>query len=321
MALVTAFVAAFGYGSYRLLGAEVTPGPRLAVVRPGIAHAGEVDLIVWPESAIGDEIDRNGAYLHALTWLGSSTHAPVLLGAQGRAEGLVGRTTNSAFLVDEEGALCGRYDKQLLFPYVEYVPYDKLAGSVDPAVQRAYRRLVRKSWGFLSNGTPGRTMTLFALPWKGGTISFAAMISMESSYPPLVAEASRRGARFLVNLSSEDEFSGVIQEQLLRVSMLRAVENRIGYLRATNTGISAFIDPRGRLRSVRDGAGGETTAGAGVLTGTVALQPSGPTAYAASHDAFALLCVAASFWLLARALLRGPATMTPHPVPAAATAT
>jgi tetratricopeptide (TPR) repeat protein len=56
-----------------------------------------------------------------------------------------------------------------------------------------------------------------------------------------------------------------------------------------------------------------------VLTDTVALSPAGRTAYAASHDAFALLCVAVSLWLLARALQRGRPTVTPISVPAAAT--
>jgi apolipoprotein N-acyltransferase len=321
MALVSAFVVAFSYGFYKLESTEVRPGPRVAVVPSGNAEAGDVDLIVWPQSALGDELDANGGFLDTLTWLDVRKRAPALLGAQGQAPGLVGRTTSSAFLVDEGGALCGRYDKQILFPYVEYVPFDNLAGRIDPAAQRAYRRLVRKSWGFLSSGTPGRAMTLFALPWEGGTIPFAAVISMESSYPPLVAEAGRRGARFLVNLSGDDEPSGVIEEQLLRVSMLRAVENRIGYLRASNTGISAFIDPRGRLLSVRDGAGGASTDVSGVLTGIVALSYSGPTVYTESHDAFALVCVAVSLWLLARAILRGPGVMTPHPVHAEVPAT
>lgn len=337
MALASAFACVLGYGFYRLASPEATPGPRLAVVQPRIAHvghdplsssllqlyqtdegvaAGSVDLIVWPENAIEDDIDRQGAYRDDLAWLASRKHAQILLGAQGRAEGLVGRTTNSAFLLDETGAVSGRYDKQLLFPFVEYVPLDRLVGIIDAPAQRAYRRFIRRAWGFLSTGTPGRTTTLFALPFDGGTIPFAALISTESSYPPLAAEAGRRGARFLVNLTSDDEVGGVIQEQLLRVSILRAVENRIDYVRAGNTGISAIIDGRGRIRAELRAV---LTSAPGVLTETVALPPVGPTVYAASHDAFALLCVALTLWLLARALLRGPATMTPHPVPATAT--
>lgn len=338
--IAAAFVGAFGYGFFRLATARDTPGPRLAIVQPNVAHtvrnflgtsllqlyqtdegvpAGSADLIVWPENAILDDIHRKAAYLDDLGWLASRKQAPILVGALGRAEGLVGRTTNSAFLVDDLGALRGRYDKQILFPFSEYVPLDRAVGVLAPQVQRAYRGVIRKAWGFLATGTPGRNMTLLALPWKGGTLPFAALICVENTYPSLVAAASRQGARFLVNLTSEGEVGGVIQEQLLRVCMLRAIENRIAYVRAGNTGISGFIDPQGRLRSVLTGARGGTISVAGVLTDTVALSSGKTTTYAASRDAFALLCVAVSLWLLARVLLRGPATMTPHPVPAAAT--
>jgi apolipoprotein N-acyltransferase len=339
-AIASAFVLASGYGVTRLETARETRGPRLAIVQPNVAHTvrnflgtsllqlyqtdeevpeESADLIVWPENAILDDIGRRGAYLEDLSWLASRKGARILVGAQGRADGLVGRTTNSAFLVDASGTVRGRYDKQILFPFSEYVPLDGVVGALAPPVQTAYRGLIRRAWGFLSTGAPGRHMTLFDLPWNGGALPFAALICVENTYPPLVAEAGRRGARFLVNLTSEGEVGGVIQEQLLRVCMLRAIENRIAYVRAGNTGISGFIDPQGRLRSVLRGTRGGTISVAGVLTDTVPLSPGGATVYAASRDAFALLCVAVTLWLLARALLRGRPTMTPIPVPAAAT--
>lgn len=338
--IASAFAGAFGYGFYRLATARETPGPRLAIVQPNVAHTvrnvlgtslvqlyqtdegvppGSVDLIVWPENAILDDIDRKASYLDDLGWLASRKRAAILVGAQGRAEGLVGRTTNSAFLVDDTGALLGRYDKQILFPFSEYVPLDRVVEVLAPQVRRSYRGVIRKTWGFLSTAAAGRSMTLFALPWKGGSLPFGALICVENTYPSLAAAASRQGARFLVNLTSEGEVGGVMEEQLLRVSMLRAIENRIAYVRAGNTGISGFIDPQGHLRSVLRDARGETIAVAGVLTDTVALSPVGTTVYAASRDAFAFTCVALSLWLLARALLRGRPTMTPHPVRAAAT--
>jgi len=334
------FLAALAYGYVRLDRARDTPGPRVTIVQPDLAPSarsalgasllevyqtddavppGTADLIVWPENAILDVIDRKAAYLDDLAWLATRKHAAILVGAQARAEGLVGGTTNSAFLVDERGRLSGRYDKQILFPFSEYVPLDRVAGVVAPPLQRAYRRLVRKTVGTPSNGAAGTTTSLLALPWKDGTIPFAALIGAENNDPSLVAEARRRGARFVVNLTSEGDVSGVMQEQLLRVCMLRAVENRIGYVRAGNSGISVFIDSEGRIRNVLRGASGGTNSVAGVLTDTVTLSPPGRTRYAASHDAFALLCVALSLWLLARAVLRGPPTMTPHAVPATAT--
>lgn len=152
----------------------------------------------------------------------------------------------------------------------------------------------------------GSHMTLFALPWKDGMLPFAATTGVSITYPPLVADAGRKGARFLVNLTGDGEDDGVIQEQMLRVCMMRAIENRIAYVRSGKTGLSGFIDRQGRF--------------AGVPTGTVALSAGGTTVYARSHDAFALVCVAFSLWLLARALLRGRPTVTPLSVPTAATA-
>ena len=341
-ATAAAFLAAGVYGAARLGGAHNTPGPRLAVVQPNAAHTlrnslgtsllelyqsdeaiepGSADLIVWPENAILDDIDRKGAYRDDLAWLASRKGAWILVGAQGRAKDLPGRTTNSAFLFDTAGAPHGRYDKQVLFPWSEYIPLDGVLGVVAPPVQKGYRGLIRKAWGFLSTGTAGTRMSLFELPWQGGTLPFAALICVENTYPPLVAEAGRRGARFFVNITSEGEVGGVIQEQLLRVCMMRAVENRIAYVRCGNSGISGFIDPQGRLLHILHNARGGTISTVGELTAPVALSAGGTTVYAASHDAFALFCVAATLFLLARALLRGRPAMTPIAAPAAAAAT
>ena len=78
----------------------------------------------------------------------------------------------------------------------------------------------------------------------------------ENTYPPIPAEAGRLGARFFINITSEGLVGGPIQEQLLRICILRAVENGIPYVRAGNTGISGFIDAEGRVRSVLRGRRG-----------------------------------------------------------------
>jgi apolipoprotein N-acyltransferase len=153
--------------------------------------------------------------------------------------------------------------------------------------------------------TRGSHMTLFDLPFKGERLPFAAPIGAESVDPALLADASRHGARFAVNLTSDEGVGGIAENPLLRVGVLRAVENRIAFVRAGPNGNAAFIDPQGRVQHAPAGA--------------IVLSTSGTTTYAASHDAFALVCVAVSLWLLARALLGGRATMTPIPVPAGAT--
>jgi apolipoprotein N-acyltransferase len=216
-----------------------------------------------------------------------------LIGANGRSEEHPGRTTRSAFLVDAAGGLRGRYDKQILFPFSEYLPLDRATP------------IIGEIWGPRSSLAPGSHMTLFELPWKDAAIPFAVLLGAESAYPTLLAGASRRGARFVVNLVSEGDVAGVSYEQLARVCRLRAIENRTTFVLTGRSGVPLVIDPHGRVR--------------GMPADTVPLALPGTTAYAASHDAFALLCVAVSLWLLARALLGGRATMTPIPAPAGAT--
>jgi apolipoprotein N-acyltransferase len=294
-AIAATVAAVIGYGDIRLSTAREVSGPRWALyAAERSVAAGSVDLVVWPGSASLDDVDRKTAQIGTMA----------LIGGQSRMEGVPGRTQSSVLLVDAEGNVRGRYDKQILFPFLEYAPLDRAVGAVTPPVQAAYRRLIREVWGSPSTLTPGSHMTLFDLPWKNEPLPFAATIGAEIVDPALVADASRHGARFVVNLTSDDDLGRVAENQLLRVCVLRAIENRVAFVRAGD-GSSAFIDPQGRLQRVP--------------AGEVLLSTSGTTAYAASHDAFALLCVAASLWMLARALLGGRATMTPIAVPAGAT--
>ncbi len=329
------FVLVSGYGAYRLAGAQRSAGPRLAVVQPNEPHSlassvgvhlrqvlltedglepADADLVIWPENAILDYLDREGAWLEDLAWLAARKRAPLLLGAMGRSEGHPGRVTNTAFLIDEAGRIRGRYDKQILFPWSEYVPFDELLGRIAPPLQIAHRMVVRLAWGHLTVGQAGDRMTLFELPWQDTELPFAALICVENTYPPTPAEASRLGARFFVNITSEGLVGGPIQEQLLRISILRAVENRVPYVRAGNTGISGFIDAEGRVRSVLRGRRGGTIDDAGVLVAELLLSPPRTTVYARSRDAFVKLFVAATLILLVWSLFRPLAGPAPAPV-------
>lgn len=332
-AVGAAFALAWVYGEFRLRRVRMDEGPRLAVVQPNVMHtvrnlvgvhltqflmtderipAGAADMIVWPENAILDDIRREGVYLDDLSWLASEKDSLMLVGALSHPDEHPGYTSNGAFLVDERGDILGEYHKLLLIPWAEYIPLDGLLHTVSPWLQRLHRDLARKGWGYLATGTAGDGMTVFRVPHEGDMPPFAALICHENSHPPIPAEAARQGARFFVNITSEGESHGPLQEQLMRISMVRAVENRIAYVRAGNTGISCFIDPAGRLQSILRGDRGRTILDAGVLIDNVALSSGGITPYAASHDAFAKLCVVVSFVLWGASLIgrRGPRNPT-----------
>jgi apolipoprotein N-acyltransferase len=318
-AVAAAFGLALAYGGYRM-GAAHEEGPRLALVQPNARHwthssagaylaqwvltdrevpRGAADLIVWPENAILDELERDGAYLEELGRLAEAKQARILLGAMGRSEEQPGRATNAAFLVGSAGEVLGRYDKQILFPWSEYVPLDGLLRRFLPSAHRLQRELARRAWGHLGPGVAGRGTTLLTVPWRGAVLPFAVLICVENVHAPVPAEGRRRGARFLVNITSEGSVAGPIQEQLLRVCILRAVENRVAYVRVGNTGISAVIDPEGRVRGVLRDANGRAIGAEGVRIERVPLSSSGPTLHARSRDGLARACAALTLalWL------------------------
>jgi len=325
IALATALAAVGAYGAWRLTTVRHDPGPRLALVQPNTPHtqqnmvgvhltqllmtarrvpAEQVDLIVWPENAIVDNIAREGAYLDDLAWVAESKGAWFVVGAQGKSAEHPGRTTNSAWLIDPEGGIRGRYDKQVLFPWGEYIPADGFLGRWAPAVQRTHRMVTRMGWGFQPTGIPGDRTEILEMPWRGETLRFAALICVENTFPPLPAEAGRGGADFFLNITSEGTVGGPVQEQLLRIAMFRAIENRMSYVRVGNTGISGVIDAVGRPRAILRGDNGNTINTPGVLLAEVPLSHSPRTVYSRSRDAFAHLCVLATAVLLAASFRR-----------------
>jgi apolipoprotein N-acyltransferase len=322
-AVFAAFVGSWTYGYLRIDRMKIEEGPRLAVVQPDVPHglrtvrsvflvqalmtleqipAGSADMIIWPENAVMTDLRQYGTYLDDLGWLAREKGASLLVGAIDLAEENPGRTHNSAFLVDRDGRIIGDYDKIALLPWSEYVPFDALMQRVAPAVSHRYRSLIRLSWGFLPTGHPGGGVRLLTL--SEGSPPFGVTICGENSYPPLPTEAARLGARFLVNITSEGLASAPLQEQMLRICLFRAVENRIAYVRVANNGISCFIDPAGRLESVLVGENGRKIADTGVLIDRVPMSSGAPTVYSRSSDAFAKSCAVVTILLLIRAALR-----------------
>ncbi|MGH9718959.1 MAG: apolipoprotein N-acyltransferase, partial [Bryobacteraceae bacterium] len=130
-----------------------------------------------------------------------------------------------------QGEPIARYDKIHLVPFGEYVPWPfKFAGKVV---------------GEVGDFVPG-TRTVVA---PVGSHKIASFICYESAFAGLVRRFVRDGAELLVNLSNDGYFgrSASARGQHLLVVRLRAAENQRWILRATNDGISASVDPAGRV--------------------------------------------------------------------------
>jgi apolipoprotein N-acyltransferase len=193
----------------------------------------EVDLLVWPEAATPFFFANDVAFQARQLLLAQEVGRPLLFGSPTYArDGDQDVMYNSAFLVGPGATVLGRYDKIHLVPFGEYIPLRRLLFFLD--------KLVEGIGDFRSGGA----YTVMAIP-QG---RFAVLICFEVIFPDLVRRFARHGAQFLVNITNDAWFGySPASYQHLSMVVFRAVENRLPIVRAANTGISAVIDPTGRL--------------------------------------------------------------------------
>jgi len=212
-----------------------------AAQHPGYANGGIVlqptDLVIWPESPSNFE-ERDPAFIDAISSLARAAHAPVIAGNIGidpnskvkRGYSLY----NSADLIASDGTRVGRYDKIHLVPFGEYVPFKQLfffagdllgeAGSFDPGERR----------NVLSTGGH----------------HYGTFICYESIFGDEIRQFADEGADVLVNIANDGWYGDTgAPWQHLNMVRMRAIENHRWVLRATNTGVTAAIDPYGRVTS------------------------------------------------------------------------
>jgi apolipoprotein N-acyltransferase len=233
------------------------------------------DLLVWPENAVTFFLAHEPAYLASIASLLRPLGADLIVGAP-HHEDRGARFFNSAFYITADGRLTGRYDKNHLLPFAEYFPLRFIG-------------LLRRNFERVRYFTPGDGHTL--LPTRGGPA--AVVICFEAIFPEKVRQQTAGGATLLFNLSNDVWLGrGVGQAQHLAMVKLRAVENRLWVVRATTTGVSAIIDPLGRVRTQ------SALDRAVVLNGEVVPLRLW-TFYKRFGDVFAYACVAAAIATIA----------------------
>ncbi len=198
------------------------------------------DLVVWPESP-APFIEGDLSFTQAMRSVALTTQAPLVVGGIGmdfsRAEN-VWRDYNSAFIVDASGQMVGRYDKIHLVPFGEYIPFQNLL------------TFAHKLTGRVSSFTRGSDHRVFLLDTQnGGRHRYGVFICYEAVFADEVRQLARNGAEVLVNVSDDGWYGDTSAPwQHLNMARMRAVENRRWLLRDTNTGVTAAIDPYGRVR-------------------------------------------------------------------------
>ena len=194
------------------------------------------DLIVWPESP-APFYSSDPLFRDALTRVARGAEAWVVAGAIGVENANLSpqqptRVFNSAVLVDPRGEWQGRYDKVHLVPFGEYLPFKHWL---------AFAGGLTKEVGDFSRGTSRRPLT-------AGDQKLGVFICYESVFPDEVRRLAKEGAQVFVNVSNDGWYgdSGAYAQHLNQARM-RAVENARWLLRDTNTGVTAAIDPDGRI--------------------------------------------------------------------------
>jgi apolipoprotein N-acyltransferase len=200
----------------------------LVDITAAAAAAGETNLMVWPESPGPFYYYADPGFREKVTTLARDAHAWFVFGTV--AETPANQPLNSAILLAPDGHLVDRYDKIFLVPFGEFIP--PLFGFVNRITQEA------------GDFSPGERIVVF----PAGGDKLGVFICYESAFPHLVRQFAKQGATVLVNISNDGYFGhSIARQQHLLLVRMRAAENGRWILRATNDGITAVVDPAGRV--------------------------------------------------------------------------
>lgn len=245
-------------------------------------------LLVWPETSMPFDYARHDTLSPLLRQFAASRQTTVLFGAVGREaeagrearKGRSWRTTNRAHLISPAGD-AGWYEKEHLVPFGEYAPawldFDFLGfllegvgnfspgrrtGPLDVTLPASGAVVVDAGGG--ASPVPSSGAEVVPVPTTPAPLAPAretpvsrlvlgVLICYETVFPELARTRVAEGADVLINISNDAWFGRTAAPaQHLHLTLLRAVEQGRHLVRSTNTGISAFIDPYGRLRSTSD---------------------------------------------------------------------
>ena len=225
-------------------------------------------LIVWPETPAPFFLNEDEDFRARVKRIAQESASYVLLGYIDR----IGESpSNSAALVDPRGNIVSRYDKIRLVPFGEYIPLKDLLFFAQKFTQQ------------VGDFAPGSNYTLSTM--EGHRLSTA--ICYESIFPNFVRQFVKQGSELIVVITNDGWFGeSSAPFQHLRMGVVRAVENRRYVVRSANTGISAIIDPYGRILS-------QTTLGIRTALEGTAHFRSDRTFYTNYGDVFAYMNVAA----------------------------
>lgn len=191
-----------------------------------------IRLVIWPESPMNFEYDRDSALRRKIAEFVSRNHVYLMLNTWGfPANSNAGQSLyNSAVLISPEGEKLAEYDKNALVPFGEYIPARDLIPFMSDVK------------ALVGDITPGSGCTLI----EAAGARLGTLICFETTRPDLARRMRGDGASALVQLSNEAWFGPTsAPRQMLTTAVFRAVENNVDVIRAANSGVAARIDSYG----------------------------------------------------------------------------
>ncbi len=193
------------------------------------------EIIVIPESAIPLYFYENGTLHKAFSLITQKYDVTIIAGVSARSEEGV---YNSVIAVFPDGSISERYDKRHLVPFGEFMPFADLLGRLVPFVGE----FNESSSDYLE----GKNAVI--INTKQGDIT--PLVCFDSIFSAFSKDGCKEGAEYIALVTNDSWFNdsaGIYTH--LRHSQLRAIENSRYVMRAANTGVSAFIDTKGRIIS------------------------------------------------------------------------
>jgi len=230
------------------------------------------DLIVWPETAFPGFLWEDALLLTELKKFIEDKNIPVLFGTVIEKDNLY---YNSSVLLSKNSTPDDVYSKIHLVPYGEYIPFRKYMPFLSYVIP-------------IDDFSPGQEFKII----ESNGARFASLICFEDTVPGLTRRFVDNGAQLLITLSNDAWFRDTSEPWMhLEAAIFRSVENRRTLVRASNVGVSGFIDQMGRIMSIATNPDGKSTYVEAVAVQEVSLNDK-ITFYTRFGDVFVYSCIA-----------------------------
>lgn len=193
-----------------------------------LAYLDNPNLIIWPENALPGWIDDKEIY----EWLKKNIHQTNTYHIVGSISQIDGKFV-SAYLINPDGEIISGYNKRILVPFGEYVPFRNILGK--------YVKVV-STLGEFEKGNSNQNL------FEVKNFKIGPSICYETMFNYLFNDQAKKGADFFVNITNDGWYLNTgAPYQHLAAAVLRAAENGKYFIRAANNGVSAVISPYGEI--------------------------------------------------------------------------